>query len=83
MKEAANEMVDRVATALCHYMTGPSDTNSCCPAKMGRKRCQLQARDAIKAMREPTEAMAYAGCAYMPEENIRDTYQAMVDAALK
>jgi hypothetical protein len=83
-----SEKLDQVALVLCHYPTGPSDVNSCCPEPMGEKRCQVKARLAIAAMRNPTKAMDDAGDAlrgdimeYGPDH--MRTYQVMIDEALK
>lgn len=75
-------MVERVATAICS-----SEGCECgvCPSIVKK------ARAAIKAMREPTEAMLVAphceadGCdaQYLEAEDFRHAWQAMIDAALK
>jgi len=78
-----NEVIDRVARAICHYPNGPSDTNSCCQEPMGEKRCQVKARAAIMAMREPTTAMTrHPDLPYSPAE-MKAFWQLMIDEVLK
>lgn len=81
-----SEMVEKVAMTLCHYPAGPGDTNSCCPNEMGQKRCQRQARAAIEAMREPTEAMVECipgGRIDDQRPVVRKHWAMMIDEALK
>ena len=44
------QMIEAMTRAMCHYPTGPSPLNSCCNTVP--KRCQLQARAALNAIRE-------------------------------
>ena len=82
-----NEMVDRVAQALCE--TGNVEDFKCvCPHPVDGwclgGRLQAQARIAIAAMREPTEAMEDAGQGedLSGTESVDLIYRAMIDAAL-
>jgi len=72
-----SEMVERVARALSGWLHGSPSWESCFP----------MARAAIEAMREPTEAMVWAGRAdhltVDGEEWSKPIWQAMIDAALE
>jgi hypothetical protein len=78
---AESEMIERVARALCRHREP-----DCWRTHM------IDARDAIEAMREPTEEMCEAGSealdTYDPADhspgpgNLRIGYIAMIDAAL-
>lgn len=84
-----NEMVERVAEALAgRQWTSMEDGNVYCsnPTKYHYRE---QARAAIAAMREPTNAMVDAGqkpprapFRYMAEASLRLRWLAMIDAAL-
>jgi hypothetical protein len=73
------KMVDRVAQAICAES-----------ATLDWREYRDEARRAIAAMREPTEAMLAAGVSWTVRMSgdqsanvVRTVYQAMVDAALK
>jgi len=79
-----SEMIERIAKAICHYPTGPSDINSCCQGEMGQKNCQIKARYAVKSMREPTDDMANIMNRHASNGMVdwRDLHNAMIDAIL-
>lgn len=90
-----SEMVERVATAICKSKT--CEGISCCdwPAQRGRLDCPVKrgayndaARDAIEAMREPTDGMLAVvygnhGETTGSDKPATETWQAMIDEALK
>jgi hypothetical protein len=84
-------MVERVARAIAKSACGDDEALDDRGTPAWRA-CLNEAKVAIKAMREPTEAMILAACAKAKEEQVRpieinridaDTlYRAMIDAAL-
>jgi len=67
-----NDLLTRVATAICKSRT--CEGASCCqwPANRGRRQCPVRdggyddaARAAVAAIREPTETMRNAGIAFI------------------
>ena len=89
------EMVERVAEAIWEARVADSSPISGCPSPTAwaslpsiiKDVLTSQARAAIAAMREPTEAMVQIGYAasnahdHMPDD-IRSAWSAMIDAAL-
>lgn len=78
-----SEMIERVARAIfnvnfSHYP--PDLRERCWPA--GRSISIEIAREAIKAMREPTEAMMIAAC-HAGNADMEASWRAAVDEALK
>lgn len=66
-------MVERVARAICrHAMGGESDWSN----------FVADARSAIEAMREPTDAMIIAGVHHDNMGDMAGRWMAMIDAAL-
>jgi hypothetical protein len=75
-------VIERVARAICLAGVIPDDIRTECDSICGM--CRDEARAAIAAMREPTEAMlgtAFHG--HMESDEARDIYQAMIDEALR
>ena len=70
-----SEMVERVAKALAREYDRDPETDN---VGLGTQLSTAMARAAIAAMREPTEAMLYAG--WQEDSSI---WRAMIDAALK
>ncbi len=86
------EMVERIAIALACVELGmtPQDWPSC--YETGKERYRQQAREALKAIREPTSAMLKAdvslgGYGFAEGEcyqaDPKEVWQAMIDEALK
>lgn len=80
-----SEMVERVARAICcpHGCRNVDTQYAVCQAGTYR----ADARAAIEAMREPTEAMVnacveYAGAYDVQHTEARDNYRAMIAVAL-
>lgn len=81
-----SEMEERVARAICPWS---GKRNADCPN--GCRVCVANARDAIEAMREPTEGMVTGGRIdlHTNEEGAllaaeaKQVWQAMIDEALK
>lgn len=77
-----DNMVERVARAICRAgICGPRDHIE---AEVNRnwRKFVLEARAAIAAMREPTEAMLDAGNSDGHDPDLHQTYKNMIDAAL-
>lgn len=74
------EMVERVARALCQRKNGWRND----PGFIDRQwHLDIEdARAAIEAMREPTEAMVEVGRRHEPQIGIEGIYRDMIDAAL-
>jgi hypothetical protein len=69
-----SEMIERVKLAI----------RDACDPHVTDSMCEVAARAAIEAMREPTEAMLQAfGERALPIGNPQDGYSAMIDEALK
>lgn len=87
------DMIERVARALCRCRVSQSDyVLGWASVEQEVHYCwnewTEEARAAIEAMREPTEDMLYTGNAQIPDwdrqiEDVRNTWHAMIDAALK
>ena len=75
----SNEMIERVAKALCNH--GVSEHYDKLPLLI-KEGWQRIAKVAIKAMMEPTEAMLDAG-AYDLDMTLERQYKNMIEAALK
>lgn len=85
-------MIERVARAICQAgdsACDPSDVAYLGGGKDGPlwQAYVPEAKAAIEAMREPTEAMAFTGGNVVVDEDMsivgKDVWQAMIDAALK
>lgn len=82
MTDRSSEMVERVARAIISRRYGPSmfdlvnDDLGLVHDWFG------EARAAIEAMREPTEAMIDAGIIASEQQSVSAIYRAMIDAAL-
>ena len=72
----ASPLVERVARALCEDCGLDWETAT-------QEGWERQARAAIAAMREPTEAMLEAGRSTPPRTRCLEVYRAMIDEALK
>ena len=79
-----NEMVERVARAICKANDYDPDANdNLLSGPSGTRNWHLyvtHARAAIAVMREPTQEMVESGVENAP--NPRDIWEAMIDAAL-
>jgi len=76
-------MIEKVARALyCERIGDPDYDFEDDPRGWSRSMHIAQARAAIEAMREPTEAMENAAITY-GDSPILLTYEAMIDAALE
>lgn len=78
-------MVERVARAICKLRHGPKSFES---HGMMRAACMADARAAIAAMREPTEAMCEGGAASaefrcIHADDTPSVWRGMIDAALE
>lgn len=71
-----SEMIERVARGICK-----ADWGGVSDAEMGR--CRDLARAAIIAMREPTKGMVDMSRWTCRDDHMRETWQEMIDAALK
>jgi hypothetical protein len=77
-----NEMVERVAKAIWESQHGPWEN---LPTD-GREAMRIEARAAIKAMRNPLPEMTKAGAEFVdrPDRHMKtlNAWQAMIDSAL-
>jgi hypothetical protein len=85
-----SSMIERVARAIWRQSTGPAhwdDWDLFAPNAWGRRRTMAQARAAIEAMRDPTEAMTFAAFEFLPgsweHADISRAWNAGIDEALK
>ena len=79
-----NEMIERAASAM--YTADSGKHWAHVPENM-KPMWRMFAREAIKAVRDPTDSMIEAGFQHTGDpcwpENVKDAWRAMIDEALK